>query len=331
MAWRVIKWAAVVTWVVSLAISCVINGLPLEHAQLFFWICTGLAAFSIQAWRGWGRMVLEWLPLLALLIVYDYLRGAVSVADPQAHVGPQLAIDKAIGLGHVPTVWLQDHLYDPDHLRVWDVAIWLTYLSHFFTIWIVAALLWKLRHDRFGRYAATVVTLTLMAFLTYWLYPAQPPWLAANLNEIGPVDKIVPTVWNHLGVRTAGDLFETGDGLVNLVAAMPSLHAAYPMMLLMFFWCDGLKYRIGFGLYTLMMGFTLVYGGEHFITDVLFGWLYAGIAFGSISTLAWASGSLRASNASSTPSSPTVPVISGRGSSLPSASIIKVSRNSSGV
>ena len=52
----------------------------------------------------------------------------------------------------------------------------------------------------------------------------------------GPVAKIVPTVWGHLGVPVAADLFETGDGLVNLVAAMPSLHAAYPAMLLLFFW-----------------------------------------------------------------------------------------------
>lgn len=328
---RFLRVAVVVGWAVGLVVSCIVNGLPLEHSQLFFWIVTGLAASSIQAWRSWGRMVLEWLPLLVLLIIYDYLRGAVSVTGAQAHVQPQLDVDRFLGFGHVPTVWLQQHLYSDAHIRVWDVAIWLTYLSHFFTIWIVAGLLWKFRHDRYARYVSCVVMLTLMAFLTYWLYPAQPPWLAAQLGEIGPVDKIVPTVWDSLGVRTAGDLFETGNGLVNLVAAMPSLHAAYPMMLLLFFWRDGWKHRVAFGFYTLMMGFTLVYGGEHFVTDVLVGWLYAGIAFGSISTFAWASGSLRAAKASSTPSSPTVPVISGRGSSLPSANIIKVSRNSSGV
>jgi membrane-associated phospholipid phosphatase len=80
-------------------------------------------------------------------------------------------------------------------------------------------------------------------------------------------------------VPVAADLFETGHGLVNLVAAMPSLHAAYPAMLLLFFWADGRWWRIGFGLYTLAMGFSLVYGGEHFVLDIVVGWLYAGIAF----------------------------------------------------
>jgi membrane-associated phospholipid phosphatase len=286
MSWRLVSGIVIAGYLVALVATTLYNGLPLEHAQLFFWLVLGMAAVSLRAWRSWGRMVLEWAPLLGLLIVYDYLRGAVSVSDRQAHVTPQIDVDKWLGGGQVPTVWLQHHLYHPGHVRVYDVGIWLTYLSHFFTIWIVAAILWKVAHGRFGRYVATIVMVTLMAFLTYWLYPAQPPWLAGDLGEIPAVDKIVPTVWGHFGVPVAADLFETGDGLVNLVAAMPSLHAAYPATLLLFFWRDGWPYRIGFGLYTLAMGFSLVYGGEHFVADILVGWLYAAIAFTTVNGLA---------------------------------------------
>jgi len=70
------------------------------------------------------------------------------------------------------------------------------------------------------------------------------------------------------------------------VAAMPSLHAAYPAMLLLFFWRDGWRLRIPFALYTLAMGFALVYGGEHFVTDILVGWLYAAVAYGAV-CVAW--------------------------------------------
>jgi membrane-associated phospholipid phosphatase len=283
MSWRTVSVVARVGYLAALIVVSITEGLPLEHAQLFFWILLGLAVASVRAWRSWGLMLLEWLPLLALLVVYDYLRGAAGVASDKAHVTPQIDVDRWLGGGQVPTVWLQHHLYDAGHLRWYDVAVWCTYLSHFFTIWIVAAVLWKVAHDRFRRYVSVVVVLTLMAFLTYWLYPAQPPWLAGDLGEINAVDKIVPTVWNELGVRVAADLFETGDGLVNLVAAMPSLHAAYPAMLLLFFWADGRWWRIGFGLYTLAMGFTLVYGGEHFVVDILVGWLYAAIAFAAVS------------------------------------------------
>src|SRR5579884_3627214 len=51
---------------------------------------------------------------------------------------------------------------------------------------------------------------------------------------------------------------------------------------------------------------------------------------GSTRIFACPSGCAKASNAPATPSSPTVPVISGRGSTLPSASMCRVSRNSSG-
>jgi membrane-associated phospholipid phosphatase len=286
MSWRTASMLAQAGYLAALIIATVATGLPLEHAQLFFWILLGLAVVSLRAWRSWGRMLLEWLPLLALLVVYDYLRGAVSVPDRQAHVAAQLAFDRWLGGGHVPTVWLQQHLYDPGHLRWYDVGIWCTYLSHFFTIWIVAAVLWKVAHERFRAYVSLVVMVTVMAFVTYWLYPAQPPWLAGDLGEMASVDKIVPAVWDHLGVPVAADLFETGDGLVNLVAAMPSLHAAYPAMLLLFFWSSGRWWRVGFGLYTLAMGFSLVYGGEHFVLDIVVGWLYAAIAF-AIVMVAW--------------------------------------------
>jgi hypothetical protein len=273
-------------YVVALVAVVLTEGLPLEHAHLFLWIMLGLAAVSVRAWRGWGRLLLEWLPLLGLLLVYDYLRGAAGVPDRQAHVAPQIDADRLLGGGQVPTVWLQHHLYDAGHLHWYDIAVWCTYLTHFFAVWVVAAVLWKVAHHRFAGYVGLVVLLTLMAFLTYWLYPAQPPWLAGDLGEIAPVDKVVPTVWDQLGIPVAADVFERGDGLVNLVAAMPSLHAAYPAMLLLFFWEDGRRWRIGLGLYTLAMGFALVYGGEHFVIDILVGWLYAAAAFGAV-RLGW--------------------------------------------
>ena len=88
------------------------------------------------------------------------------------------------------------------------------------------------------------------------------------------VDRIVPIVWGRLGVPTAQSIYENGD-FVNPVAAMPSLHAAFPLMLLLFFWSSGRWVRLALGSYTLAMAFTLVYGGEHFVADVVAGWAMA--------------------------------------------------------
>src|SRR5262245_39465439 len=98
---RVPVIGAPVAYFAALAGFVVSWGLPLAHDQLFLWVLLGLAAFSVGAWRSWGVMLLAWLPLLSLLVVYDYLRAAVSVSPAQAHVAMQLDIDRWLGGGAV--------------------------------------------------------------------------------------------------------------------------------------------------------------------------------------------------------------------------------------
>ena len=280
LARRALPILAPVAYVVALAVSIAGDGIPLARDQLFFWLLLGIAAFSVAAWRTWGTLLLEWLPLLALLVAYDYLRGAVTIEPWEAHIAPQLAFDAWLGGGTVPTVWLQEQLWDGGALQWYDYASWVVYMTHFFVIWIVAAVLWRVAHHRFRRYVTLVVLVTLAALATYWAYPAQPPWLAGENGEMPEVVRIVPIVWGELGVHTAASLWEGKGDLVNLVAAMPSLHASYPFMLLLFFWPAGWRVRIGLAAYTAAMGFVLVYGGEHFVIDLLVGYLWTGIAFG---------------------------------------------------
>jgi PAP2 superfamily len=278
---RAIVVGAPLVYVVAAAIFVLSWGLPVARDQLFFWVLLGLAAFSVGAWRSWGAMLIAWLPWLGLLVVYDELRGAVSVVPAGAHVAPQIALDRWLGGGVTPTEWLQRELWTPTRVHWYDIAVWAVYLTHFFAVWLVAALLWRRSRDRFGRYAVLTSVVTLAAFLVYWRYPAQPPWLAADLGHLAPVDRIVPSVWDRLGVSSMQSVYENSS-LVNTVAAMPSLHAAYPFMLLLFFRTAGWAVRAALGAYTLAMGFALVYGGEHFLADILAGWVLAAAAFAVI-------------------------------------------------
>jgi hypothetical protein len=261
-------------YLVALGAVTVSWGLPVARDQLFLWLVGGIAAFSVPAWRGWGRLLLEWLPFFGLLAAYDYLRGAVSVTAASAHVFPQIDFDQALFGGHVPSVWLQQRLWDAADLHWYDYVAWAVYMTHFFAVWVTAAVLWRVARERFRRFAVTAVLLSLSAFATYWAYPAQPPWLAGDEGLIPHVDRVVPAVWGHLGVQTVQSTYENSD-FVNTVAAMPSLHAAFPLMLLLFFWSAGRWVRLGLGLYTLAMAFTLVYGGEHFVADIVAGWAMA--------------------------------------------------------
>jgi membrane-associated phospholipid phosphatase len=272
---RLLVFGVPAAYLVALTIVTLSWGLPVARDQLFFWLVLGIAAFSVPAWRSWGGLALEWLPFFALLVAYDRLRGAVAIDQPgQAHVDAQLAFDKALGGGEVPTVWLQQHLWHAGHPRWYDYGVWAVYMTHFFAVWVTAAVIWRVARERFRRYAATAVLLSLSAFATYWAFPAQPPWITGESIKMASVDRIVPEVWGQLGVGTAQSLYENSD-FVNPVAAMPSLHAAFPLMLLLFFWSAGRWVRLLLGLYTLAMAFALVYGGEHFVMDIVAGWAMA--------------------------------------------------------
>ena len=79
-----------------------------------------------------------------------------------------------------------------------------------------------------------------------------------------------------LGGGTAG-LFSEGQASVNLVAAVPSLHAAFSALVAMFLWRRVRRpLRPLLALYPLAMGLTLIATGEHYFFDVLLGWVYAG-------------------------------------------------------
>ena len=89
---------------------------------------------------SWGRLLLEWVPLLALLVAYDWLRGAApGVPEQNAHASLQIKVNRWLGGGQLPTVWLQHHhLYRDGHFPWYDIGIWCVYLTHFFAVWVVA-------------------------------------------------------------------------------------------------------------------------------------------------------------------------------------------------
>jgi membrane-associated phospholipid phosphatase len=136
--------------------------------------------------------------------------------------------------------------------------------------------LWCVNYQLFRRYLAAFVTLTLVTLTTYVLYPAAPPWMAALNEKIPHVDRVVQSTLHVLGSATVNTAVEKGAAYSNPVAAMPSLHAAIPMMLAVFFWGVARPWvRALLVGYALAMAVTLVYTGEHYVVDVLMGWFYA--------------------------------------------------------
>jgi hypothetical protein len=282
---------AIAFFVVGSTVIVAFQGLFIARDAVLLWVIVGLLAISLSDTSRWLRgVIFDWLPFAGALFVYDFLRGAIG-NDPlfTPHVYPQLDADVWL-TGAVPPASMQGSYFDPGSLAWYDFAAWGVYVTHFFATFVIAALLWRYAYPRFRQFRTLVLTVTAMAFVTYALFPAVPPWLASDYGAIGQVDRVVHDVWAHLGVDAAVAIWDKGSMFANLVAAVPSLHAAYPALIMLFFWSSGWWAR-GIGIaYTLAMGVTLVYTGEHYVFDILLGWAYAGAAFGLVAAgnAAWA-------------------------------------------
>jgi membrane-associated phospholipid phosphatase len=278
-------------WVVCSAVMVATVGIPTSHDLVFAWFAAGMAAFAAtELRRKVPRFVVEWLPFMAVLFVYDRLRGYADGALVHPREVPQIKIEAALFGKPIPTVWLQNHLWHGTaHLRWWDYAVWFVYLTHFLATLVVAAILWTWAHQHFARFATMVCVLAFAAFATYVLYPAVPPWMAAQHGAVGEAHRTVKLVWPHVPIAHYGSLFEKGEHYANNVAAMPSLHAGYALLLALFLWRLVPRWtKPLLALYPPAMAFSLVYGGEHYVVDCIAGWVYATIAyFGVEYAFAW--------------------------------------------
>src|SRR5436853_5122316 len=102
---------------------------------LWIWILGLLLAISLTDVRRYARgVVRDWLPFIGIIIAYDLLRGLVDPSVEQAHYVQQLDGERFLFGGTLPTVWLQQHLWDfPRNgvIHVYDYVGWAIYNTHF--------------------------------------------------------------------------------------------------------------------------------------------------------------------------------------------------------
>lgn len=284
---RALNLACFAAFLVILALLISIYGIMISRDTIFLLLLAGLLAISAADLRGWARgVIFDWLPFFAALYVYDLLRGFAGSNPLYApHVLPQIRVDEWLFAGALPTVWLQERFFEAGQIHWYDLLAWGTYLTHFFGVFVVAAVLWRVARPRFLEFRAMVLALTFAAFLTYLVAPAAPPWMASDQGAIGPVSRVVGDVWGTLGIEPAKTVMSAGSKFSNQVAALPSLHAAYPVLIMCFFWSSGRPARILCASYALAMGLTLVYTGEHYVADIVLGWAYALAAYLAVSRI----------------------------------------------
>jgi hypothetical protein len=217
--------------------------------------------------------------------------------DPQAQerrvmVDYPIAVDRFFGRGELPTVRLQRRLAR-NEWRLGDrVLVWAHWIWFMFPHGTLAYIMLRDR-GRFDRAAVLTYAVFDVGAMIYWVAPTAPPWYAATLggraehfngrlanSRTGSPAGSAPG--NEIAVRRMmveygeffwkdgwGPLYSVLGG--NPFAAMPSLHFATSMMAAQLLDETGpIAGALGWS-YTAVLGFALVYLGEHYVADLVAG------------------------------------------------------------
>jgi hypothetical protein len=238
-----------------------------------------MMAVALYLNRG-GRFLRDWGLVVLGFVTYVLAARAVPDLGLKVHYAPQIEAERVLTLGSLPTNWLQSHLYDGTTGALEVISI-LLYASHFFAPLILAFFLWTVWSGRgFAELFFGILTVSLLGDITFLLAPTAPPWMASDAGLIPQVHHVIKNGLYDIGLEqlAAG---KNNPESYNVVAAIPSLHIAWPVIGLLVMRKHRLP-RLALVLQAMLIGgvlFAIVYTGEHYVVDALVGAVYAFVGF----------------------------------------------------
>lgn len=270
------------------------------------WVIAGALAiallvasiYSNRGFLGWGLLVIVGvmifptakarsfltavIPYAVLWFVFTFLRSLADETLWAKKVNLKVSeLERWLFGGELPTIRLQDALYTPGHIHLWDYYFVFVHWSYFLVPHAVALWLWWKRPDRYWRFLLALTILLTLGLALYFAVPSNPPWMAKESSNT-PGAPVVLRIMEPIAKQLGGGLYQAGYKVVgesNPIAAMPSIHFAVTFLL---FWPMrqvGKRWAAIFFIYAASMGMGLVYLGEHYVVDVTMG--------GIIATIGW--------------------------------------------
>lgn len=274
-SWRRIAWVATPAFLLWTHFTM---GLRSEH-----WVISvaALAFFSAGRRAAWGAYIV--LPFVMVGLGYDSLRLLMHMR-PEIHVADLYNAELALfGIqteaGRViPPLFFKAHNHP-----IMDVITGLTYLMYLFQTFALGLWLFFKGDRRVFFVTWGFFILNVAGWITWILWPAAPPWYA-DQHGIGPaIMDALPSAAGAarfdqvFGITLFHDFYSRNP---NVFGAMPSLHCAYPTLVLLIVWgmpSRGLK--IASALFAPLMYFSAVYLQHHYVLDVIAGITYASATF----------------------------------------------------
>lgn len=259
-------------YIISVTALMVWKGIGIDPSRYIFILF--IPAFFLHKTR---RFLMDWIPFIFLLLSYDFLRGLAPLVNNRVHYLELIQADKLL-FGILPSVSLQQYFYNPGNLQWYDFAATIIYFLHFALPLSFGFLVWMINKREFKRFVTAILFMSYAGWLTYVIYPAAPPWLAAQEGMISGVSKIMNETLQYFPTRlNLPSIYHNFNP--NIVAAIPSMHAAYTSLVLFFSLSLFGKKGLLFLLYFFVVTFSIVYLGEHYMIDAIIGFAYACIFF----------------------------------------------------
>lgn len=221
------------------------------------------------------KFILGFSIFLVYWIIFDYMKAFPNYNYNAVHIADLYNFEKHIfGINLNGAILTPNEYFAAKGTTFLDIITGLFYLCWIPVPLSFAAYLFFKNKRQFLYFALTFLLVNLLGFVVYYVYPAAPPWYVqqhgfafqplklASTGGLGKFD-----AYFHIGLFKS--IYSKGS---NVFAAMPSLHSAYPVIVVYY----AFKNRLGvvkflFALVMAGIWFTAVYASHHYILDVLAG------------------------------------------------------------
>lgn len=284
--WRITRITAMGIYLVLMVWWFRTQGMVWERISVavalgIFLVC----AFIGRPLRDWRTLGLDVAFYCAMWYGYETTRGAadgriLGIKFP-LQIESVRNIDRVMFFGYDPTAVLQAHFWESS-VRWYDKVASTTYMTHFFLAPIVLGALWATNHRQFRRFLKRFATVLGVGCVMFIVLPTAPPWMAAKqYHAIGPIVRNSGRGFSAMGFKAYVHGWKNSLDWGNAVAAMPSLHASFALIVPAFFlpWLKPTWLKVVVLLFPVMMLTSLVYLGEHWVIDGIVGWAIVGASF----------------------------------------------------
>ena len=249
-------------------------------------ILVGIFNFCFFASRVTRQFIIGFSIFIVYWILFDYMKAFPNYLVSDVHIADLYNTEKALfGINYNGSRITPNEYFAMHHSTPVDIITGIFYLCWVPVPLAFAMVMFFKNRVAFFQFSLTFFLVNVLGFIGYYIYPAAPPWYVAQYG----FDFIPSTPGNTAGLSRFDQFFGSGifEGIYakssNVFAAMPSMHAAF-MMIVLFF---GLKHRMkawNLLFATIMIGiwFSAVYSSHHYILDVLAGIASAVIAIAGL-------------------------------------------------